>query len=226
MAGPNLANRWGLVLVLAIPGCGGSSFSVSPGSDGGGEAGSSADAPAGADAPVRDADAAPDVVVASDASPDAGDGAIDAPVEACAPMTLFLDGDGDGYGGTTTSNACLAPDSGAWVAKGGDCDDSNPTVNPGQTAFFAVGYTPTGKSTVSFDYDCDGQETESGSPAKASCAVVSLSCVGSGYIPASPSRTGAGVDPFCGSAEAVTCALMGLACQAGSPQAASPIACR
>ncbi|MGH7298063.1 MAG: hypothetical protein ACRELB_24195 [Polyangiaceae bacterium] len=144
---------------------------------------------------------------------------------ACTPALFFLDGDGDGYGGTSTSTACAPPDSGAWVTVGGDCDDSNITVNPGQKAYFAAGYTPTGKTTVSFDYDCSGQETESGAPARASCGFVGLTCTGSGYLEASPVRSGAGVDPYCGSAEAVVCAVSNLVCQAGSPQPSSPIAC-
>ena len=158
-----------------------------------------------------------------DGSSDASDAAFDA--EACVPILFFLDGDGDGYGGTPTSQGCSPPATGTWVTRGGDCDDSNATVNPGQSAYFAAGYVPTGKSSVSFDYDCDGQENESGSPAKASCGVVNLSCVGSGYIEASPVRSGAGVDPFCGSSEAVTCALTSLVCKAGSPYTVSPIAC-
>ncbi|HEY8088808.1 MAG TPA: hypothetical protein VIF09_13205, partial [Polyangiaceae bacterium] len=63
------------------------------------------------------------------------------------------------------------------------------------------------------------------SAARAYCAIVNLSCGGSGYVEASPVRSGGGVDPFCGSAEAVTCALTNLVCQAGSPHAAAPIAC-
>ena len=120
-------------------------------------------ADAGADAAL---DAEPDASEGSDAS-----GAHDAPVEACTPIPFFLDGDGDGYGGTTSTVGCVPPDAGTWVTVGGDCDDSNVTVNPGQAAYFATGYVPTGKTSVSFDYDCDGQETESGAPAKASCVV-------------------------------------------------------
>lgn len=155
------------------------------------------------------------------------DGAADAmeDAEACAPVVYYLDGDGDGYGGTTTYDGCLPPDSGTWVTVGGDCDDSNATVNPGQAAYFAVGYVPTGKTDVSFDYNCDGEETESGDPAKADCAFVKLSCEGSGYIEATPVRSGVGVDPYCGSAQTVSCVVSSLTCQAGAPATASPIAC-
>jgi len=145
--------------------------------------------------------------------------------DACVHTLFFLDGDGDGYGGTTTLLACTPPDAGTWVTKGGDCDDSDAIVNPGQTAYFSTGYMPTGKSTVSFDYNCDGQESESGNAPKAACQVVSLACVGSGYIEASPARSGVGVDPFCGSDQSVTCAFTSLVCQSGAAFMSPPIAC-
>lgn len=162
---------------------------------------------------------------AGDSSPDAPDaqGGFDA--EACAPVLYFLDQDGDGYGGTSTSTSCAPPATGTWVTRGGDCDDSNPTVNPGQSAYFAVSYMPPGATAVSFDYNCDGSETESGSAAKADCEVTSLSCVGSGYLEASPVRSGPGVDAYCGSEDAVTCAVTDLVCKAGSPYTVAPITC-
>lgn len=186
--------------------------------DGAGADGGSADAEVDA---ARDGamDAMP---VGSDASDDAI--ATDAH-EACVPRVYYLDGDGDLYGGTTTSTGCAPPDGRAWVLRGGDCDDSNPGVNPGQMGYFAQGYMPTGKSTLSFDYDCSGLETESGAPPKAACGLSGLTCAGSGYLEASPVRSGGGVDPFCGSVQAVTCAVINLVCQAGSPYTASPIAC-
>ena len=162
---------------------------------------------------------------AGDSSPDVQDAQPDVAAEACAPVLYFLDGDGDGYGGTSTSRGCTPPTTGTWVTVGGDCDDSNATVNPGQTAYFAVGYAPPGTTTVSFDYNCDGHETESGNPPKASCQIVDLSCTGSGYLEATPVRSGPGVDPFCDSTEAVTCALTDLVCQAGTPYTLAPITC-
>jgi hypothetical protein len=187
--------------------------------------GSSSDA---MDADAQDGDldgGAPDAHADATDAADVADSA-DAPdAEACAPIVFFRDGDGDGYGGTTTAKGCVPPDSGAWVTTGGDCDDSNPTVSPGQTAYFTQGYTPTGKSTVSFDYNCDGQESEAAAPAKAQCGFVGLSCVGSGYLEASPVRSGGGVDPFCGSDQAVTCAVTNLVCQAGPAYTTSPVAC-
>jgi hypothetical protein len=148
----------------------------------------------------------------------------DAPSEACSPTLLHRDDDGDGYGGSITSTGCT-PDSGHWVTVGGDCDDDNPQVNPGQTAYFSTGYVPPGQTAVSFDYDCDGQETELGSAPKLDCQPSALACTGDGYIPASPARSGTGVDPYCGSDQDETCSLLGLSCTASAPQQASAIAC-
>ncbi len=144
--------------------------------------------------------------------------------EACTPSVFYFDGDGDGYGGTTSFTGCEPPANGSWVRTGGDCDDSKSDVNPSQTAYFAHGYVPTGKSTTSFDYNCDGQETESGNSAKAGC-YGGLNCLGSGYVAATPQRSGPGVDPFCGSDHAVTCALQSLTCTAGPQQQVAPITC-
>ncbi len=139
-------------------------------------------------------------------------------------VLYYLDGDHDGYGGTTKMSAC-APPAANWITKSGDCDDGNAVVNPGQTAYFGVGYTVSGSSLVSFDYDCNGVESESGGPPKANCQSVSVSCVGSGYVAATPPRSG-NVDPYCGSENAVTCAFAGLNCMPGPAQAANAVSCR
>jgi hypothetical protein len=201
------------------------------GSDAAEADGGSRDGGAGDGASGGDADASPlQDGAASDASDGAtghdGEGGGDGGPEACVPVLYFNDGDVDGYGGTTTITQCDPPATGHWVARGGDCDDSNDAVNPGQTAYFENGYVPTGQSAVSFDYDCSGAESESGGAAHADCQVVSLACTGSGHLEASPVRTGPGVDPFCGSDQAVTCAFSSLACKAGSPYTTGAIACR
>jgi hypothetical protein len=46
-------------------------------------------------------------------------------------LTWYADTDGDGFGGTTTTQACLKPS--GFVAVTGDCDDTVATVNPGAT---------------------------------------------------------------------------------------------
>lgn len=174
-----------------------------------------ADANASDAAVETTADAAGPDVGEIDSAPQNGD-------DGCVVVRYFEDHDGDGWGGTVTTSACAPPD-GTWVTKGGDCDDSNPDVHPGQAQFFSSGYVPTGKTEVSFDWDCDGQETESGSPAHASCVVVTLQCVGDGYLP-STSR-GAGTDAYCGSDQTVTCGYVSLVCKASAPATAAPIAC-
>lgn len=65
----------------------------------------------------------------------------DAPVD---PVSFFVDGDGDSFGGEETT-ACSMPGDG-FTPEGGDCDDSNPDVYPG---------APTACTSV--DHDCDGQ---------------------------------------------------------------------
>jgi hypothetical protein len=185
----------------------------------------SPDAQGGLDAATDSPGDAPDDTGIGTMDSGLQDGAVDASAEACVPVVFFLDGDGDHYGGTTSSKGCAPPDSRAWVTTGGDCDDSNPTVNPGQAGYFDVGYVPTGQSALSFDYNCDNHESESGSPPKAACKTTGLTCGGSGYVAASPARSGSMVDPFCGSAQAVTCATSSLSCVAGAPYATSPITC-
>jgi hypothetical protein len=65
-------------------------------------------------------------------------------------------GAGGGGAGSGGSGACcdcdgdLAPAEG--TCGGGDCDDADPLVKPGQTTFF-----DSQSSTVGWDYDCSGQ---------------------------------------------------------------------
>ncbi len=42
--------------------------------------------------------------------------------------TWYLDGDGDGYGGATSTDACSQPS--GYESSGGDCDDGDSSVNP------------------------------------------------------------------------------------------------
>jgi hypothetical protein len=167
-----------------------------------------------------------EAIARNDASIDEASEAATEDVACDAPVTYFLDGDHDGYGGTSTTIAC-APPSSDWITRGGDCDDGNADVNPGQNDFFATGYVPTGKTQISFDYDCSGVEEESGSPVHAYCHASGLNlCTGDGYVPATPTRTGAGVDAYCGSTETTTCAIQSnLACGENAPTATQPIAC-
>jgi hypothetical protein len=144
---------------------------------------------------------------------------------ACSPVAWFPDGDGDGYGRSSGQvTACTAPTSGTWVTQGGDCDDDNVAVNPGQTSYEPEGYTTSG-STESFDYDCSGGETvdptqEGTAPA---CTNI-LACSGSGFQPTT--RTGSGVNPLCGSKKHVTCASGTLTCMQVVTEVSEGIRCR
>jgi len=145
---------------------------------------------------------------------------------ACTPVAWFPDGDGDGFGRSSAQvSTCPAPTSGKWVAKGGDCNDDDPSVFPQQSDYKSSGYAVSGG--VSFDYDCSGQEqpdpAQQGAPACGSLLVVN--CAGSGF--ANTNRTGAGVNPLCGSKTFVTCAVKdALLCEGLSMQVAEGVRCR
>ena len=68
--------------------------------------------------------------------------------------------------------------------------------------------------------------SESGASPKANCHSQALSCVGSGYLPANPVRSGPGVDPYCGSDQRVSCSVVNLKCSASAPTSDAAIACR
>jgi hypothetical protein len=125
------------------------------------------------------------------------------------PATYFLDADGDGFGrGDTTAPGCELPS--GWAEVGGDCADDVSGAFPGQTAFFAEGYPVLGG--VSFDFDCDGIETgdQSQNAAAPECSD-DAGCDAKGYV--GTSRTGAGVDPICGSDQLRECSIQLLSCQ-------------
>ncbi|HMV69280.1 MAG TPA: MopE-related protein, partial [Myxococcota bacterium] len=64
------------------------------------------------------------------------------------PITFYLDGDGDGFGGATGSvRACVNP--GGYVSTGGDCNDANALVRPGATEYCDT-----------IDNNCNGQTDE------------------------------------------------------------------
>ncbi|MCB9765725.1 MAG: hypothetical protein H6739_38480 [Alphaproteobacteria bacterium] len=65
----------------------------------------------------------------------------------CAPQTWFLDGDGDGWGGEVTWEACAQP-SPYYVDQGGDCDDADARVHPEAQEVGGDGV----------DQDCDGAD--------------------------------------------------------------------
>src|SRR6185503_5455997 len=78
-------------------------------------------------------------------------------LDGCAtPLRYFVDDDNDGVGRNDSTRLSCEHPPGAWAIRGGDCDDANPEVFPGQTQYFARAYTR--GSTESFDYDCSGSE--------------------------------------------------------------------
>ncbi len=145
---------------------------------------------------------------------------------ACTESAWYPDGDGDGFGRSTTHVlACNAPEPGTWSHAGGDCNDDDDAVFPKEPDFQAAGY-PVGSGT-SFDYDCSGKEEADPSQlgAAPTCASLSvLNCSGSGF--AATGRTGDGVNPICGSKTILKCAQSGLSCAAVSSQVQDGVRCR
>ncbi|MBL8919439.1 MAG: putative metal-binding motif-containing protein [Myxococcaceae bacterium] len=79
---------------------------------------------------------------------DARDNDCDGEVDEGTVTTWFVDGDGDGYGNTGLSvSRCAAPAN--FVARGGDCNDSDPTTFPGRS-----------EVCDARDNDCDGEVDE------------------------------------------------------------------
>lgn len=125
---------------------------------------------------------------------------VSVPSGPCTTQTFFRDRDGDGYGGPETIVACVAPSS-DWAAKGGDCNDDDKRVFPGQTTYFDSPYESK-ISGPSYDYDCSSSEDQS-TPLKkvaATCTFLAGACLGAGYVPAYRSSPGArSIDALCGS---------------------------
>lgn len=121
------------------------------------------------------------------------------------PIVWYPDSDQDGHGRPDgTSISCDPPTTGHWVEIGDDCDDTNWDVHPGAD-YFDTPYA-TSAGAASFDYDCS--DTEDPAPAQAlapdSCGLLSA-CSGEGFVP--NARTGAGVNPYCGSLTYRKCVL-------------------
>lgn len=115
----------------------------------------------------------------------------------CTPLVkYYVDADADGFGGGAGTTGCFAP---AGTARlGGDCNDRNPDVFPGQPKYFGVGWA-NGKET-SFDYDCSGTETAAPGFVPGRCGSV----CSSGYL--ATSRGGApSVNAACGSTDFAQC---------------------
>jgi Putative metal-binding motif len=85
-------------------------------------------------------------------------------------VNLYADTDGDGFGDTSTL-ACLCTAPSGYTNVGGDCDDADFTVKPGQAAFFNVA-----SAHGSFDYNCDGNVEMNWSLPVASCTYNGSTC--------------------------------------------------
>jgi hypothetical protein len=149
--------------------------------------------------PERDAFDAPQ----NDAGFDAPDDATDVDPDPCStPVPWYIDSDRDGMGHETTQViACPKPPGGPWVRRFGDCDDGDARVFQGQTAYFG---TPSPRG--SYDFDCSGTEEPNPGQARVEgCGLLSLMLCDatSGY--AAGTRSGPGVNAFCGSTTLVQC---------------------
>jgi hypothetical protein len=135
----------------------------------------------------------------STSPPDPGD------PKPCPTTTYYRDDDGDGFGGAVTQAACTSPGAG-WATKGGDCDDQDKDVFPGQTKYFGASYSK-GGGARSFDYDCNSKEDQKPPVRKAAtpCTFAVNTCTGDGVVPSS--RTGPGIDPLCGATQFLTCTV-------------------
>ncbi len=138
-------------------------------------------------------------------------------------MEYYSDADQDGFGRSDDSQWFCTPPTKGWSTVPGDCNDTESSVFPGQTAYFGAGYSVPGGE--SFDYDCSGSEEpdpEAKGAAPSCAALALLICTGSGFAPTG--RRGNGISPSCGSTELVTCS--GLLVCAASSSVVSPKGCR
>jgi hypothetical protein len=138
----------------------------------------------------------------------------------------YPDDDGDHYGRSTAAvHGCNAPTTGTWAPVGGDCDDDNPLVNPGQIGYFGQPFTAT-NGQPSYDYDCSGDETGNPTAAIASLceALSALGCSGNGYVPTA--RTGMFENALCGSTTTSSCGVSGIFCVSTAAAVDTPYGCR
>ena len=121
------------------------------------------------------------------------------PPKACAALPKwYADADGDGVGSAVSVQGCTPP--AGYVAASGDCLDSNANVHPGQATYFNTPYT-NGAGVASYDYDCSGVETDISEHWPGACDPDD--CSAYGYVPTV--RSGAGIDPYCGSVSTRRC---------------------
>ncbi|MBK9647587.1 MAG: hypothetical protein IPO67_20910 [Deltaproteobacteria bacterium] len=84
----------------------------------------------------------------------------DGEIDDDAALEWTLDDDGDGFGDDTTAViTCTPPGGSSWVNQGGDCDDDDPTVNPGE-AIGCDGVDNNCDGAIDNDLDGDGASDE------------------------------------------------------------------
>jgi hypothetical protein len=131
-----------------------------------------------------------------------------------ALQTYYPDKDGDGYGTNAGAiTACPGVIMTGFATLGGDCLDTDPTVNPGAPG--SKGPYTNLSGQWSYDYDCDGVETEVGTYTHFTLCGPPQ-CNQAGWRPADPRPTGPppGADPFCGSSYYTNCSgsMSGASC--------------
>jgi hypothetical protein len=159
-------------------------------------------------------------------------GRVDAegPPSACTPITFYVDGDGDGVGGATTVRACAPPPGTA--ARGGDCADDRADVFPGQVQRFGSKYKTSSAAgqIKGFDYDCSGsEERDPAAEVLPRNPAPYFTCATNGTVTrgvAPGTRSGAGVDPYCGQTDRYQCAMSSGTCFCSPLPPVAPITCR
>lgn len=102
--------------------------------------------------------------------------------QGCTNKTYYQDKDNDSYGDDSAKVVQCTPPAGS-AQRGGDCDDTNAKVHPGQQSYFTE---PVGGSS-SFDYNCDNKdELQYPNPQNCSLDAKSDQCVGEGWMVLAP----------------------------------------
>jgi hypothetical protein len=110
-----------------------------------------------------------------------------------------------------TKTACESPGA-DWVTLCDDCHDDNADVHPGAPCQ-TMSYQPAQGGGDSFDYNCDGVETECGQIAKATtCGPTVLQCGGSGYLPNPDRQATTTQNAYCGSTQWRQCTALATFC--------------
>jgi hypothetical protein len=112
----------------------------------------------------------------------------------CSPDGLWVDTPCPGGGTCLAGKCCTATDGdGDGVSTcGGDCNDGNKDVYPGQTGYFTAAVS----GTASYDYNCSGAEEKQWTDV-VSCQVSGGGCIGHGWATAAPACGQGGTWKMC-----------------------------